>query len=671
MRSSIHDRPAFIVGVTGLMEIHPDDIAAVRSAVQTIFDWIRYSPQAGEKGDQILGKGLGLPDSTPVVLLSSLAPGADQMVAATAVARNFCVRAPLPFPIQLYPEASTFRRGHKDSSGNPIVDATGLPVPTAEDLARQQQLADSLKPITSQNTFHVLLADDLNRTEPDLDRILQADLRDKHRRNLRYRAAGEYVSAYSDLLIAICDQAGENDAPIGNSNLSALEQSGARHILQVRRRGLTPGLLSVQSAISWADNGPIIRIYARRAPNYSSPPTTVPPTVDIKAGDIALWYPLDSRPHSFSPEAWNEKQMEVFREFVKRLAEMNDQLSACAPVDLQKSLNKLLPEFSNPYRPLATLEKVTNWCKKFLPSQGNDTVPNDIPPKQMCCSPKLERLALFRAQVTDRNRNFYDKKIKKLARSFFILALTAIFLVQLAEYWVPKVASGAPAPVWLNPLQIMAFLTAIIVISVAWWLNAGKKRSRLDDWQNDSRALGESLRVQFYWTASGTGQSVASNFLQRARGEASWLRSAVSSLAFPYEEDRRDFRNLSPDEQLDRLRRVKLGWVQEQLNFFERRVHEFQMRKGSLHFWANLLLAAGSGLVILNFFANPNRFEQTIEDACRWLGLWGFIAWGVLMLLGWLICHFVHLKAWQRHRSKVVQNFQPDPEESSHVAYER
>lgn len=661
MSSPLPDRPAFILGVTGLMEIHPDDIAAVRSSVQTVFDWIRDQSQPGDKGHKVLGKGLGLPDSTPVVLLSSLAPGADQMVADTALARNCCVRAPLPFPVNLYPNATTFLRGQKDDSGQTVLDPSGLPAATPADQKRQAEFSKILGLIDPADAFHVQLTEDVNKTAAVLLNTLQSDLRDKHRRNLRYRAAGEYVAAYADLLIAICDQDSENKPPEDDKNLAPLEQCSSRHIVQARRRGLTSGLLPGLSAITWADNGPVIRIYARREPKNSAANVVAPDPAAVKAGDIALWHPLDSRPHSFTPEAWSEKQMEAFRDFARRLAGMNSQLASCKPVDVPEALAKLLPENSQPFCPVSNLENIASRLKKRLPARWQKKKPALTPSPCPVLSPKATRLAVFRAQVTNRNRNHYDKQVKKLARDFVCLALFATVLFQVAEYWMPKIPSGTTPPVWLNPLQITAFIIAVACIAVAWIKNASKKKSRLDDWQNDTRALGESLRVQFYWMVSGTSQSVASNFLQRARGEAAWLRAAVSAMAFPYEEDGEEFQKLTSDQQFDRLRRVRHGWIQEQLNFFEDRVHQFQARKHRLHFFANLLLAAGSGLFILNFFANPIRYPKIIEETARHYGLMCLVGWTILMLVGWLFFHFVHHLAWRHHHHKVAQNFRPDP----------
>ena len=54
------------------------------------------------------------------------------------------------------------------------------------------------------------------------------------------------------------------------------------------------------------------------------------------------------------------------------------------------------------------------------------------------------------------------------------------------------------------------------VFGFAYRRNAGKKKVRLDEWQNDTRALGEALRVQFYWSAAGTGASVAAYYSKLA-----------------------------------------------------------------------------------------------------------------------------------------------------------
>ncbi len=63
-----------------------------------------------------------------------------------------------------------------------------------------------------------------------------------------YQAAGERVAGYSHILIAICDET--KDDPDSGTD------PGAKRILNIQLRGLTPGL-SGSGAVSFADTGPV------------------------------------------------------------------------------------------------------------------------------------------------------------------------------------------------------------------------------------------------------------------------------------------------------------------------------------------------------------------------------------------------------------------------------
>jgi hypothetical protein len=99
-------KPAFIIGVTGHMDLDPRQSEKVKAALKGVFRWI----QTKDLNEEIRHQALGLKD-TPIILLSSLAPGADQWT--VEVARGFPgihVLAPLPFFKDQYLESSSFRR---------------------------------------------------------------------------------------------------------------------------------------------------------------------------------------------------------------------------------------------------------------------------------------------------------------------------------------------------------------------------------------------------------------------------------------------------------------------------------------------------------------------------------------------------------------------------------
>ncbi|MBV9492286.1 MAG: hypothetical protein JO069_21540, partial [Verrucomicrobia bacterium] len=92
------------------MDLDPACRDRIKAEVKRIIGWIG---NPSNLRDPVLGPGLGL-TRTPLVLLSSLAPGADQWAVEAAResghAAGLRILAPLPFVRDQYLEASTFRR---------------------------------------------------------------------------------------------------------------------------------------------------------------------------------------------------------------------------------------------------------------------------------------------------------------------------------------------------------------------------------------------------------------------------------------------------------------------------------------------------------------------------------------------------------------------------------
>jgi hypothetical protein len=81
-----HLSPApYVVGVTGHRDLRPQDLAALRHEVTGVLETIRKQAPG-----------------CPVVLLSGLAEGADQLVAEVALEVGVLLAAVLPMPLEIY-----------------------------------------------------------------------------------------------------------------------------------------------------------------------------------------------------------------------------------------------------------------------------------------------------------------------------------------------------------------------------------------------------------------------------------------------------------------------------------------------------------------------------------------------------------------------------------------
>jgi hypothetical protein len=230
------------------MDLDPTHRERIKAEIKRIFAWLRAPSCKHDKneGDPTLGLGLGL-KNTPIILLSSLAPGADQWVVETAQEMDppLCVLAPLPFLKDQYLEASTFKR---------------------DGITKDEAASEFLAAFPDEDVFVVRLLDEIDLNDDALrakHKSILTGPAGQEERDRRYAAAGEYVAAYGNLLIALTDR------PIGqteNAFVHPGEGPGAQAVAELKRRGMTPGLLPDLPALSWADDGPVIHVYAPRRP---------------------------------------------------------------------------------------------------------------------------------------------------------------------------------------------------------------------------------------------------------------------------------------------------------------------------------------------------------------------------------------------------------------------
>src|SRR5262245_9353774 len=184
-------KPAFVVGVTGHMDLDLAHRERIKADIKQIFAWLRAPSRKHDKnrGDPSLGPGLNL-KNTPVILLCSLAPGADQWVveAVRETDPPPLVLAPLPFLKDQYLQASTFTR---------------------EGITRDEAASEFLASFPDEEAFVVRLLDEIDLDDDALRAKHQPILTGpvcQRERDRRYAAAGEYVAAYSNLLIALTDK---------------------------------------------------------------------------------------------------------------------------------------------------------------------------------------------------------------------------------------------------------------------------------------------------------------------------------------------------------------------------------------------------------------------------------------------------------------------------------
>ena len=559
-------KPAFVVGVTGHMDLDPAYRDRVKAEVKRIFTWLRGSPakQNRNESDRPLGASLDL-KNTPIILLSSLAPGADQWVVEAAREMDPPIRAlaPLPFLKDQYLEASTFKR---------------------DGVTKDEAASKFLDEFPDEDAFLVRLRDELDLDDDALrakHKFIVTGPDGKQERDRRYAAAGEYVAAYCNILIALTDK------PIGQAETAMLdpnENQGARAIAELKRRGITPGLLPILPTLSWADNGPVIHVYAPRKPKGASGIAEKWSCAEAKS--LEVLYPYDCRPPGISEKEgdnpdWLKTGHAILKVVAERLERLNTENIQLDPAREDRAFVELLPA-----------------APDFLPGEPRT---HALPNADGHLKTTLDRLARLRRRVAGYSLH-YNSHLTGLKRALFALAFGSALFFSLADNWNGK------AGVWRLPQTF--FVTGLGLTLATWLVYFCFKKTAAAERCDDYRAIAEGLRVQFYWTACGTGESVASNYLQRQRGELGWIRNVISATAFPYEPNRVRFSRLSLNDQRAALQSVRETWIGGQHTYFKNAIDDLNLRREFFSSYARVLL--WTGFVLFAFFFFAQRSETPI-----------------------------------------------------------
>src|SRR6202022_4001745 len=232
----------------------------------------------------------------------------------------------------------------------------------------------------------------------------------------------------------------------------------------------------------------------------------------------------------------------------------------------------------------------------------------------------LDRLARLRRRIADYSAH-YNRHLARLKRVLFALAFGSALFFSLADNWDVKDA--------VLPLPQIFFVTALGLTLAAWIVYFCFKKTAAAERCDDYRAIAEGLRVQFYWTASGSGESVASNYLQRQRGELGWIRKVISVAAFPYEPNRVRFNQLSPNDQRAALQNIRETWIGGQHAYFKKAINNLNLRREVFSTYAQVLLWTGFVLFAFFFFFASNSDSPVLP---RPVALF-FFATGFLILV--------------------------------------
>ena len=338
------------------------------------------------------------------------------------------------------------------------------------------------------------------------------------------------------------------------------------------------GLLPTSPALGGSDNGAVIHIYAPRTPK---PNDTAPTSENSNVGKLEILFPYDCCPdnvhqQNYADKHWQKAGYGALFALARNFQLLNTEQISVGKDKENKAFSELLPN-----------------AEVLLPAQsGLDKIG--------ALRDSLDHIARLRRRVADYNR-YYDDRVRRLRQTLFSLAFFSALFFAFAESWVPTPDTG-------GMLRTACFVAAVVLTLASWAIFTWHRTKLYNQRSDDYRAIAEGLRVQFYWTACGSGESVASNYLQRQRGEVGWIRCVISSAAFPYEPMRSLFNTVPPDKRRALLGNIQKGWVQEQLGYFTTNVDKLTRQHAFFVHYSSIMLLAAFLLYVFNFCFQNSAF---------------------------------------------------------------
>lgn len=614
---------------------------------------------------------------TPIVLMTNLAPGVDSIAARilddvcdvvtreTFAECGFRMVAPLPFPVQSYPRASTF-------VGNPkagVVDEF-------------QTLVDDT--VGVENTFCVRLLEEKQVPEAELSRIRSEDILDEDASARRYYAAGEYLTTHCHLMICAWD---------GSRDPDSVGTPGVAH---ARLHGPKLGL-QVNEGISMPHGGPLLHLYLPDPDrvtdrNHGDRNTALEPSSAT----------LESRDMSDSPmlgsesvgSHWAAQSQLPLARFLFPFRETTAELEHPSPAPVasgQESNVSLQAENLSTFLSLIdNLERfnrcVTQWGSrkpKYPAVLLDEAIRDEVAAQNTSILPALDRTIGVQGMADETSVQLVKSMRLGYALIFFC-TLSAAISLHVFSHWHPQnshastashaphdgaashdgavsdhsaasqqgaishgasiaearheLAGGSQHKASSQPTEAgghgsvikrtagfgMVLFSITGLVLLAW-----VKGRRHNECADDYRALAEAIRVQLFWNLAGLGQSVPAKYMQRQRGELYWIRGAVRSVVAPYGRWFDWFHAFRPATQISLLKIVHRDWIGSQKEYFAR---TFDRHHCKLHFGhqaGGMLALSGLGMATLAWL-------KGISEWAEWLLAHPItlLASGGLLLLG-------------------------------------
>jgi hypothetical protein len=600
---------------------------------------------------------------TPIVVLTSLAQGADLLGARAAVKCGCKIRAPLPMPREHYQQSSSFdvdaRYEERIQELNHYLD---LETPKTDYFAVPFPASIQIPALVTWE--HVRRGNSVENAE-------------KYRRQL-YAVAGHFVVTHCDVLIALWDgEPGDPAKPSGTAEHIRFQIDGIPQT-QLPKELLEPlGYFCErepvvvihtprekkrdESKFKLAERRVIVPEAVKLGEHYEIDTPRPNTTLGVNAG------PVDVARGERTPAIWRWFVLFVTRiEWRELLAAFSGLIDTGYGVvnKFRKLLghSKIQRRFHHPTRTgnvqkndelkltqerCAAINRYNHECRCTIRKNDLEEIHSNV-------SKDISRFSGIQSKILHNymhnlvNHRRYASQLSSILDYDSWLwrtgLLILLFLSQFCFHYYAHLPGKQDCEEVYNPTSLaLAFVIFLIALITPFGLRFVQTHSR----KLDARALSEALRVRLWWGYTGISRHVGQAYLQQTRSEVSWIRQALMSISPPSAFWKDEFDNvLSPEQQKNRIEFAMKFWVKDQAKYFYENQAKFHhlaalwrlsgfaiavglgflpmawILLGANAFHPNhyILLAMGIGLIgggLMIGYAEQNSFEELAKQYGR------------------------------------------------------
>jgi hypothetical protein len=562
-KEGLPDRLPLVIGATGHRDLRAEDVPRLEQMVGDVIDRL--------KRDYLRGDA-----DTPIIVLSSLAEGADRLIARIAMHRGAKLIAPLPM------EAEEYRRDFEH----------GLkPDAAAEfDRLKAQAIAAPVMRFAAGNSREIVQ-------------------REESKRALQYREVGIFIVRHCHVLIALWD--GDDRAPA---------VGGTAEVVSFKRDGIPLEVTgSARLSLDAAEIGPVIHVGTPRVETGG----------DIIAKTVHPWGRSLVKSHrgGLLRRGWRRVARFVDAVIGKDLAGRSE------PIDGERlKERRALKSWETFAVQIELTRRFNRDAARLTRSTGDSARVNDNlgdlfddsattisaePAKQRAMALVPHWCALY--QIADTLAQRWRWRFKWDWRILFGLGLAALVSFEALTHLV----FDFDWP-WL-----LGVYSAMFVGVFGWFFHA-----RLHEHQErflDYRALAEALRVAVFWKLVGigwphegglasparstldlsSGDSVADAYPIRQPSELNWVKTCLRTLELLDAGKSAD--EVGHDIETDGHAWARNFWVHGQLAFFSRRGPRHERDADRLLNRSFILVIASAALATLLCLADYDLLGSALH----------------------------------------------------------